>query len=207
MPKHADASKWSVDRFLAASRLRRGGVIAYHSALELLGCAYADGHEVQVIAPGAPGLLETRDFSCRFIKPPRGLTPLDGVMVVDRLGLSVSVTTIERTIADLFDRHDLAGGSEELFNSLDLIARVDAAILVRHVRTFGNAAAAGAVGYWLEREKERLGVPDDVLKDLRTLAPTQVRYALGTRPGEGRAVRNWNVILPTEILERRFEGL
>src|SRR3546814_6475198 len=35
VPKHADAGKWSVDRFLAASRLRRGGVIAYHSALEL----------------------------------------------------------------------------------------------------------------------------------------------------------------------------
>jgi hypothetical protein len=33
-------------------------VIAYHSALELLGCAYTDGHEVQVMAPGEPGVLE-----------------------------------------------------------------------------------------------------------------------------------------------------
>ena len=207
VPKHADASKWSVDRFLAASRLRRGGVIAYNSALELLGCAYTDGHEVQVIAPGAPGVLETHDFSCRFIKPPRGLTPLDGVTVVDRLGLAVSVTTVERTFADLFDRYDLAGGSEELFNSLDLIARVDAATLVRHAHALGNAAAAGAIGYWLEREQERLGVPNGVLEDLRRLAPSQARYALGTKPGEGRAVKGWNVILPTEIIERRFEGL
>ena len=49
VPKHADAEKWSVDRFLAASRLRRGGAIAYHSALELHGCAYTEGHDVQVI--------------------------------------------------------------------------------------------------------------------------------------------------------------
>ena len=54
VPKHADADKWSIDRFLAASRLRRGGVIAYHSALELYGCAYTEGQEVQVIAPGSP---------------------------------------------------------------------------------------------------------------------------------------------------------
>src|SRR5712691_5880128 len=100
VPKHADADKWVVDRFLAASRLRRTGVIAYHSALELLGCAYTDGHEVQVIAPGEPGVLETADFACRFVKPPHGFTPSDGVTIVDRLGLAVSVTTIERTVAD-----------------------------------------------------------------------------------------------------------
>ena len=207
VPKHADAGKWSVDRFLAASRLRRGGVIAYHSALELHGRAYTDGHEVQVIAPGEPGVLETADFPCRFVKPPHGFAPPDGVAVVDRLGLEVSATTIERTIADLFDRHDLAGGAEELFNSLDLVARADAAALVRHARALGNATAAGALGYWLEREKNRLGVPDTALEELRKLAPAQARYALSTKSGEGRAAKGWNVILPADVVERRFEGL
>jgi predicted transcriptional regulator of viral defense system len=207
VPKHADAGKWVVDHFLAASRLRRGGVIAYHSALELLGCAYTDGHEVQVIARGEPGVFETADFPCRFVKPPRGFAPPDGVTAVDRLGLEVKVTTIERTIADLFDRYDLAGGSEELFNSLELVARIDAVALVRHVRGLGNAAAAGAIGYWLEREQHRLGVPDEVLDDLRTLAPGQARYALGVKSGEGRMAKGWNVILPAEVVERRFEGL
>ena len=207
VPKHADAGKWSVDRFLAASRLRRGGVVAYHSALELHGCAYTDGHEVQVIAPGEPGVFEAADFACRFVKPPRGFAPPDGVAAVDRLGLEVKVTTIERTIADLFDRYDLAGGMEELFNSLDLIARVDAAALARHVRSLGNATAAGALGYWLERERSRLGVPDAALDDIRKRAPRQVRYALGTKSGEGRTAKGWNVILAHEVIEHRFEGL
>ncbi len=207
VPKHADAGKWSVDRFLAASRLRRGGVIAYHSALELHGCAYTDGHEVQVIALGEPGVFEAADFACRFVKPPRGFAPPDGVAAIDRLGLEVKVTTIERTIADLFDRYDLAGGAEELFNSLDLVARVDAAALVRYARTLGNATAAGALGYWLERERSRLGVPDAALDDIRKLAPRQVRYALGIKSGEGRTAKGWNVILAHEVIERRFEGL
>ena len=207
VPKHANAGKWSVDRFLAASRLRRGGVVAYHSALELHGCAYTDGHEVQVIALGEPGVFEAADFACRFVKPPRGFAPPDGVAAVDRLGLEVKVTTIERTIADLFDRYDLAGGMEELFNSLDLIARVDAAALARHVRSLGNATAAGALGYWLERERSRLGVPDAALDDIRKFAPRQVRYALGTKSGEGRTAKGWNVILAHEVIEHRFEGL
>lgn len=212
VPKHADPDKWSVDRFLAASRLRRGGVIAYHSALELHGCAYTEGHEMQVIAPGEPGVVETADFSCRFVKPPRGFAQengnlADGVTVVDRMGLEVRVTTIERTIADIFDRYDLAGGAEELFNSLDLVARVDTAALVRHARALGNATAAGALGYWLEREQDRLGVESAALKKLHALAPRQARYALAAKPGEGRTATGWNVILPIEVIEPQFEGV
>ena len=206
VPKHAVAAKWSVDRFLAASRLRRDAVIAYHSALELHGYAYTEGHDVQVIAKGEPGVFEADNFACRFIRP-RGFIPPDGVAVIDRLGQDLRVTMIERTIADLFDRYDLAGGAEELFNSLDLVVRVDAATLVRYARELGKATAAGALGYWLERDQQRLAVPDSALKDLRTLAPSQARYALGAKSGEGRAARGWNVILPVGVGERRFEGI
>ncbi len=207
VPKHADAAKWSVDRFLAASRLRRDAVIAYHSALELHGCAYTEGRDVQVIAKGEPGMFEADNFACRFVRPPRGFMPPDGVAVIDRLGQDLRVTTIERTIADLFDRYDLAGGAEELFNSLDLVVRADAATLVRYARELGKATAAGALGFWLERDRQRLGVPESALEELRTLAPSQVRYALGAKPGEGRTATGWNVILPVGVVESRFEGL
>lgn len=207
VPKHADAATWSVDRFLAASRLRHGGTIAYHSALELQGYAYTDGPHVQVVAQGEPGTFEAAGFTCRFVTPPRGFAPPDGVMAVDRLGQEVGVTTIERTIADLFDRYDLAGGAEELFNSLDLVVRIDALALVRYVRALGRATAVGALGFWLEREQKHLGVPDAALEPLRRLKPAQPRYALGAKPGEGRTAVGWNVILPGHILERRFEGL
>ena len=89
VPKHADAATWSVDRFLAASRLRHGGTIAYHSALELQGYAYTEGHDVQVIAQGEPGLFEAAGFACRFVRPPRRFAPPDGVMAVDRMGQEV----------------------------------------------------------------------------------------------------------------------
>ena len=212
VPKHADARTWSVDRFLAASRLRRNGIIAYHSALELHGRAYTEGGEVQVIASGESGVFEASNLTCRFIRPPRGLMcenadSLGAVMVVDRMGLNVRVTTIERTIVDLFDRYDFAGGPEELFNSLSLIVRVDAKAVVQHMRIVRNASAAGALGYWLERERKVLRIADDTLEELRALAPKQARYALGTRPGHGRMLKNWNVILPVDVVVQQFEGM
>lgn len=206
VPKHADAKTWSVDRFLAASKLRRGGVIGYHSALELHGYAYSEGFEVQVIAAGQPLTLQTAGVTCRFVRPPKGTLSTDAVAAVDRLGVLVPVTTLERTLADLFDRPDLAGGGEELLNSLDLVPRVEASKLQAHVAAIGNATAAGLCGWWLETAATRLRLPAAAVDALRPLAPKQPRYALGAGPGAAKLVSGWNVLVPPELAERRFEG-
>ena len=102
---------------------------------------------------------------------------------VDRLGMEVRVTTLARTVADLFDRHDLAGGAEELFNSLGLVARADASALVRHARARGNTAAASTMGFWLERERDRPGVPREALEELLALAPPGRAMRWARNPG------------------------
>jgi hypothetical protein len=197
------------DRFLAASRLRIGAVIAYRSALECHGYAATQTSEVQLIARGEPGLLETSGFACRFVTPPPHHSPSAGITTVDRQGLKVSVTTLERTLVDLFDRYDLAGGTEDLFRSLDLVVEREAPLNIEAMVDFAtrrsNAAAAGALGHWLAHERERLGVTDEALGDLRSLAPRHARYALGATPGRGRAATGWNVILPSDLIERYFD--
>jgi predicted transcriptional regulator of viral defense system len=206
VPKHADAATWSVDRFLAASRLRPGGVIAYHSALELLGYAYSDSEDLQVASSGQPGVLKAADFTCRFVTPSAAYAP-DDLQRVDRLGQAITATTVECTIADLFDRPDLAGDVEELMNSLDLVARLDTRRLTARLGALGNATAAGAAGWWLERNADRLGVSAAAIAALRPLAPKQNRYALGAAVGAGRLAAGWRVILPEAILAPGFEGL
>lgn len=199
----------TVDRFLAASRLRIGAVIAYRSALELHCRAITPTNEVQLIAQGEPGLVQTADFACRFVSPPCHHSTSAGVTAIERQGLAVNVTTLERTLVDLFDRYDLAGGAEDLFRSLDLVIEreepleIDA--LVEFARRRGNATAAGALGYWLDSEQPRLGVTAAALEDLHSLAPRHARYALGATSGHGRAATGWNVILPADIIEQYFD--
>jgi predicted transcriptional regulator of viral defense system len=200
-----------VDRFLAASRLRVGAIIAYRSALELHGCCHTPTgtNEVQLIARGDPGLVETVDFACRFVSAPSHHSPGEGVTATDRQGLPVSVTTLEQTVVDLFDRYDLAGGADDLFRSLDIVAEraepLDIEALVNFARQLNNASAAAALGYWLDRERNRLGVKSAVALDLRSLAPRHPRYALGATPGRGLAATGWNVILPADIIERYYD--
>lgn len=211
VPKGTVPAANSVDRFLAASRLRIGAIIAYRSALELhaYGCAVTPANEVQLIARGEPGLLDTVDFACRFVSPPRHHSPSDGVTTINRQGLAINVTTLERTLVDLFDRYDLAGGAETLFRSLDPVVErehpLDIEALIDLARRLDNAAAVGALGYWLDHERHRLGVTDAALEDFRSLAPRHARYALGATPGHGRSAGQWNVILPTDAIARYFD--
>jgi predicted transcriptional regulator of viral defense system len=206
VPPHGDAHNWAVDRFLAASKLKPDAVIAYHSALELHGVAYTDAPDVHAISKGEPTVFETPQFSCRFVKWPAGLVATRDLTTVDRAGLTVRVTTLERTLADVFDRPDLAGGAEELFDSLALVERVKADELVRQARSLKNAAAAGALGWWLERERERLGVPATALASLRALKPKHPQYVLSARPGSAKSVSAWNILVPLALISPTFEG-
>jgi predicted transcriptional regulator of viral defense system len=97
------ASVPATDRFLAASRLRIGAVIAYRSALELHGCAITPTSEVQLISRGEPGFIETAEGACRFVSHAANHPLSQGVTTIDRQGLAVNVTTLERTLVDLFD--------------------------------------------------------------------------------------------------------
>jgi len=206
VPKHADPATWSVDRFLAASKLRKGGVIAYHSALELHGYAYTEGPDVQVVAPGQPLTLEAEGVTCRFLRPPKGLITPGAIEAIDRLGVMVPVTTLERSMADLFDRPDLAGGGEELLNSLDIVPRVDVTRLREQVVAIGNATAAALCGWWLENAAPDLRISKAAVEAFRPLAPKQPRYALGAKPGDAKLVPGWRVFLSSSLTDRRFEG-
>ncbi|HEX3366195.1 type IV toxin-antitoxin system AbiEi family antitoxin domain-containing protein [Phenylobacterium sp.] len=206
VPKHADPATWSVDRFLAASKLRNGGVIGYHSALELHGYAYTEGPDVQVIAAGQPLTLEADGLTCRFVRPPKGFTTPGAIEAVDRLGVLVPVTTLERTLADLFDRPDLAGGGEELLNSLDMVPRIDVSKLHEQVASLGNATAAALCGWWLENAQPDLRIAKAAIETFRPLAPKQPRYALGAKPGDAKLAPGWKILLPPSLTERRFEG-
>jgi predicted transcriptional regulator of viral defense system len=206
VPPHAKGARWATDRYLASSRLKPDAVIAYHSALELHGAAYTDMPDVQAVTGGEPTLFETPDFTCRFVKQSKGFNAARDVMTLDRAGLRLNVTTLERTLVDVFNRPDLVGGAEELFNSLALVERVRGAELERQLDGLGNAAASAALGWWLEREQKRLGVSDATLDTIRALRPKHPQYVLGAKPGDATSVRGWNILVPRALATPTFEG-
>lgn len=196
------------DRYLVASKVRDSAVLAYHTALELHALAYSEGAETQLISEQRPGALETEIGQIRFVRSSDMPTD-EEIEVMDRDGLGIRSTSLERTIVDCFDRPDLAGGLEEIAHALSAVTYVDAQAIVASVERRQNRTLAGVVGWWLESRSEDLMVTDDLLDRLESIAPRPGPrvYAGAERGMPSVHAKRWGVWLPAELAAPRFEDL
>jgi predicted transcriptional regulator of viral defense system len=211
VPAHLAVERIVIDRFTAASKLRTDGVLGFHSALELHGIAYSEFNEVQLISAGRTELVELPFGACRFVTPPKALVAAGKAdyltTTMDRQGVAVRVTAVERTLVDVLHRPELAGGVEEVLKSLDLVRYLDPARVADYVEMLDNRSIASVFGWWLEKRRGTLGVTDDVLARLRVRLPRSKHYALGAEPGHAVFIKPWRVLLPAEAVDAAFEGV
>lgn len=201
------ATKSPVDFLLVASRLAPDAVLAYHSALEAHGYAQSFFERLFFLTTTKAKPVRYRERQFVPVLPLAGLRRKRQAFAfcgeVERGGLPCRVTTVERTLVDVLDRPDLAGGLEEVWRSLAGIPMLDLEMVVEYVRLCGQATLAAKVGFFLAQHQEALGVADPVLKHLRDLRPRQPRY-LDRRLG-GKMAADWNLIVPAPILNRDWE--
>ncbi len=115
------------------------------------------------------------------------------------------MTNFERTLVDVLDRPELCGSWEEIWRSLESVEFFDLDQVIEYVGLLENATTASKVGFFLERHKETLMVDDAHLDSLRKLRPCRPHYmARGSRES-CRWVKDWNLMIPVEILTRSWE--
>ena len=211
VPAHLPAERMVIDRFAAASKLRPDGVLGFHSALELHGIAYSEFNEVQLVSTGRTERVDLPFGACRFVTPPKALAAVGKIdyltTTMDRHGVTVRVTAVERTVVDVLHRPELAGGAEEVLKSLDLVRYLDPAKVADYVELLDNRSLASVSGWWLEKRRAALGVTDNVLARLRARLPRSKHYALGAEPGDAVLVEPWRVLLPAQAVDAAFEGV
>jgi predicted transcriptional regulator of viral defense system len=211
VPAHLAAERMVTDRFAAAHKLRPDGVLGFHSALELHGLAYSEFNEVQLISAGRTERVVLPFGACRFVIPPKALAAAGKAnyltVTLDRQGVSVRATAVERTVVDVLHRPELAGGVEEVLRSLDLVRYLDPAKVADYVELLDNRSLASVSGWWLENRRDALGVTEDVLARLRALVPRSKHYALGAEPHHAVLVQSWRILLPPQVVDTAFEGV
>lgn len=207
VPEGENSVQYCVDPFLIASRVAKDAVIAYHSALELLGKAHSTSSRltyltaqrakpfefqgtryVPVLAP--PSLRSLPDFGGGLREEPRG-------------GARVRVTGYERTLVDVLDAPDYGGGWEEIWRSLESIEFFDLDLVVQYALRLGSALTIARVGFFLEQHRKALMVEDRHLEALRARAPRQRQY-FDRRHHGGKLAHRWNLIVPKDVVERSW---
>jgi predicted transcriptional regulator of viral defense system len=191
-----------------AARMAPDAAAAFHTALEAHGFAQSLFEKLTFVTWTRARPVS---FMGRRLLPVRPRAPLrerqggEGwVELIDRGGLEVRVTSVERTVADVLDRPSLAGGVVEVWRSLFAVPAVDPGALFDYVETLGSSTVAARVGYFLEARREELAVPASVLDLLRRLRPRQpVHFDRGLG---GRLNPQWRLIVPRELAEAHDGG-
>lgn len=209
VPLGASPENCSVDPYLVAAKLTDDAVLAYHTALEFYGKAYSVHRQFLYLTEQASRPLTFRSHHFRAVRLPKALKDKKkerfGVVVADRLGLDVQVTSLERTLVDVLDRPDLGGGWEEIWRSLESVEFFDLDQVVKYALLLGNATTIAKVGLYLEQHHEALMVTNAHLKRLRSHRPANAHYLDRGRRGPGRFVSGWNLVVPETVLERSWQ--
>ncbi len=211
VPLGADPEKHMPDPFLLTGRMADGAVLSHHTALDFYGSSYSVFNRFIYLCSSTMHTFRWRGMEFRAAPIPQAIrgkkTEGFGVRQEDRRGQVVRVTGLERTLVDVFNRPDLGGGWEEIWRSLDTVAYFDLDEVVKYALLLDNSTTIAKVGFYLERNRERLMVQDSQLSRLRKHGPASPRRMerSGTKPG--KFVSAWNLVVPEHVYERTWEEM
>ena len=199
-----------VDPFLLPGRTEGKGIIAYHAALALHGVAFTDFPHYHYLSASKWFVAWSwRGYHFQAVPPPIALRKCGaedfGIITVERSGLPVPVTSLERTLVDVLTRTDLGGGWAEAGRSFDQVRSLDIDAVVEYALLMNSKAAAAKVGWYLEHHPHAWGVKRDHLNRLRAQAPNHW-YALNEfRGAPVESVRGWNLRMPPALAQSNWE--
>ena len=196
------------DFIALASRMAPDAAVAYHTALEAHGFAQSIFERLTFVTWTK---TKPSSFQGRRFVPVRPRAPLLAagrgerwIERAERSGIEIRVTTLERTVADVLDRPDLAGGVEEVWRSLLSVPALDPGALEEYVTLLGSRTLAAKVGFFLDARREELVVPARLLERLRSRAPRAPVFM--DRRRKGRLVARWALIVPADLLQDDDDG-
>jgi predicted transcriptional regulator of viral defense system len=208
VPIGFDPDSIPVDPYLVAAKLTPDAVLSYHTALEFHGKAYSVYRKLVYTSAFKSLPLKFQLYRYRAVPVPHRLRAkgkeMFGVDRSNRSGVEVRVTNFERTLVDVLNRPDLTGSWEEIWRSLESVEFFDLDQIVEYAMLLENATTAAKVGYFLEQHREALMVENAHLEPLRKMRPRQPHYLIRGKRQNCRWVKEWNLMIPVEILNRSW---
>jgi len=209
IPYGADPLSYPVDPYLLAAKMAEDVILAYNTALQFHGKAYSINNRLLYVSSKKTLTLKFQKYEIRGILTPSSLrvkgNEMFGVTVLKRSGVELKVTNLERTFVDVLDRPNLSGSWEEIWRSLESIEFFDLDQVLAYVLLLENKTTAAKVGLFLERHKDALMVEEKYLEKLQKLRPRQPHYLSRNRHKDCHFVKNWNLMVPVEILSKSWE--
>lgn len=210
IPKEAIASTYPVDPFLVASKMAEDAVLGYRTALDLYGKLHTTSNKfVYLSKKRVMSSFIFKDIEYQAVSFPTALktnnNQLFGTQSIDRLGQTLLVTTLERTLVDVLDRPHLCGSWEEIWLSFESIEYLDLDQVLKYALLLDNATTIAKLGFFLETHYERLMIPENYLAALCKHRPLKPHYLERKHKQPQKMIPKWNLIVPLSLINREWE--
>lgn len=209
IPEGVNSHEYSVDPYLLASKITNDAVLSHHTALEYHGCAYSTFYRFTYLSSKPSQSFTFQSVVFKGLRFPMKLVKkrkeLFGVTVSSRLELDVRVTSLERTVVDLLDRPRWGGSWEEIWRSLESIEFFNLDHVIEYALLLENSSTIAKVGFFLEQHRENLMVEESHLKILKKHRTKSPHYFDRNSKKPGRFLKEWNLVVPLDIIERSWE--
>ncbi len=205
----ADPTTYPINPFLLGGYATTDAVLGYHTALAFYQVTYSVSYRFVYLTQqqSKSFVFNTDQFmSTAFPQALLNKSQKDSfVNTEDVQGLPVRVTSLERTLVDVLDRPLLGGGWEEIWRSLDTIERLKIDNIIKYALLLNNSITTAKVGFYLSQRQQELKISLVQLEQLRRHAPKSPRYIDATAKKDGKIVADWNLIVPTGLLNKNWQ--
>ena len=180
-------------------------MLSHHTAVQFHGRAHTVWQQLsyQATRPAAPLTFRSNVF--RGTRFPAALADRDAhmfdVLTLERGNVLLRVASLERTLVDVLNRPRYPGGWKEVWRSLESMAFFELDRVVQYAFLLKNATTAARVGFFLEQRRDVLVVDETHLAGLRHHRPRRPHHLDRPKRG-GRLPPDWNLVVPTEVMER-----
>ncbi len=198
-----------IDPFLVAGIAAEDSVLAYHSALELHDIAYTTFETLTFLTRKHLRPFNFRSQKYQAVYPLERLLKKSkenfAVETIVRSGMTIKLTSIERTIVDVIDRPEISGGWEEIWRSLEHLVTFDMNKLKDYLILLDKAILVAKVGFFLDTLTTIHGLDKEALNQLLAYVPKQPCYLERGERKPGNLVKKWNLIVPDRVFNQTWE--
>lgn len=211
VPFGIDAENIMVDSYLLASKLTNDAVIGYQSALGFWGKLHSIRNDLIYLTKKRLNktIFSFQGIDYQAVSFPKALIEkqqeLFGVVKSDRLGIDVSVTSLERTFVDILDKFYLLKDWEEVYRAFESIRNLELDSVIEYVLLLEKPTLINKVGFFLKLFQEIWSVEEKYLEKLETYKTHSVVHFDRNFKGGKKLIKDWNLIIPEILLTRNWE--
>lgn len=204
-----EAKNFPIDPYLISAKLTKDAVISHHTALAFYGHTYTVANRFIYSTRYETPKFDFQNCQYQGVLFPKKLRDAQKEEILikpaERLGMTFSITSFERTLVDLLDRPDLGFGWEEIWRSLENVGYFDIPKVLEYTLLLNNTTTTAKVGFYLEQHRDALMVEENDLQILEQHKPKQSHYMDKNYRQPSKLQKRWNLIVPNIILEKTWE--